>query len=98
MKTSRMVQVEKVQTLEDIKVSSEPDKLDIGASTVEGAKLVLESVRKVSRKVSDCLEYFTALRILMQAYAYVGSHKVASMRDPIQADHLLPSGGGGRLR
>ena len=81
MKNARMIQVEKVQTMEDIKMSSEPDKLEIGTSTMEGSKLVLESVRKVSRKVTDCLEYLTALRILMQAYAYVGSHKVMSMRD-----------------
>ena len=90
MKTSRMVQVEKVQTMEDIKMSSEPDKLEIGASTVEGSKLVLESVRKVSRKVTDCLEYLTALRILMQAYAYVGSHKVVSRRDQAKQITFFP--------
>ena len=82
MRTARLLQVEKVQSLEDNRLASEPEKVDIGAFTSDGSKLVLESARNLKRKVTDCLEYLTALRILMQTYAYVGSHMVPSATDP----------------
>ena len=81
MKTARLVPVEKVRSLEDNRLASEPEKLDIGAVTGEGSKLVLETTRKSTRRIADCLEYLTALRILMQTYAYCGSHKVTASED-----------------
>lgn len=80
-KVARLVLVEKVKSMEDNRLASEPEKRDVGPPSSDGSKLVLESVRKTTRNIQDCLGYLTALRILMHSYAYCGSHKVASSAD-----------------
>ena len=80
-RSARLVPVEKVRSMEDTRLTSEPEQVNLGALTADGSKLVLQSASKQSRRITDCLEYLTALRILMQTYAYVGSHKVASSAD-----------------
>ena len=89
MKVARMFPVEKVKSAEDYRMMAEPEKHDLGAPTGEG-HLVWESARKVNRRITDCLEYLTALRVLMLAYAYCGSHQVAAADDVSETVVFLP--------
>ena len=77
---AKLVPVEKVKTHEENKTAAEPLQIEIGSA--EGSKLVYETAKKTMRPIHTTLEYVTALKIIMNTYAYCGSHKVASSSDP----------------
>ena len=43
--------------------------------------MIYETQRKSSRQISSCLDYVTALRVIMNTYAYCGTHRVAAADD-----------------
>ena len=82
MHTTRLIPVEKARSVEENRILQEPLQIYVGSSGgSEGGKLLFETQKKSSRVVNNVFDYMTALRIIMNTYAYCGSHKVTSTED-----------------
>ena len=75
-KCGKLVQVEKVRTVDDNRTSQDPQQLPIGGVQPDGGRLLFEVERKQSRTIRNVLDYLTAVSIIMRTYAFCGTHKV----------------------
>ena len=82
-KIAKFIPVEKAKSMEEAKVVPDPERTDMGTPTGSGARLILESTGRASRRITTTLEYVAALRLIMNTYSYCGSHRLP---DPTMVD------------
>ena len=87
---AKLIPVEKAKSMEETRIASEPIELPIGESGSDGAKLIYQTAHKTSRQIHNSLEYVTALRVVMNTYAYCGSHKVTAKDDESKTIVFFP--------
>ena len=83
---NKLIPVEKAKSQDDDKYKNEPTDVPVGGMMPDGTRLVLETTRRSNRTVTSCLEYVAALRLIMGAYAFCGSHMVQSTGEALLQD------------
>ena len=82
MCAARLIPAEKAKSQEENKITNEPVHIEVGSACAEGGgTLIYETQKKTCRTISNPFDYMTALRVIMNTYAYCGTHKVASSED-----------------